>query len=188
MTTSVIFARNHSNIIGVDQKLPWDIAEDMTWFKMNTAGQTVIMGRKTFESMGGKGLPNRTNIIVSKTLPFDDELYVKRVTAVATSIEEALGIAAPDRDKLIIGGAGLIKEAIPLVDRIMMTTVNKPVDGRGKEITKLDISGLDGYYKEYMDVDGVPFKLVRDSNGYLNDRMTNEAVGVYFTVHERVRS
>lgn len=192
MTTSVIFARNHSNVIGVDQKLPWSFQEDMKWFKQHTDGQVVVMGKNTLVSMGSKGLPNRLNVVVSKQMPFCGT-PMSLVSGIATDLTSALcmadsfaGATSP-KNVFVIGGAGLIKEAIPLVDRIIMTTVGKPIDARGKIITKLDISGLGGYYNEYMNVDGLPFKLIEDKNGYVVDRMTGETVGIHFTVHERVR-
>ena len=189
MTTSVIFARNHGNIIGVDQKLPWDFEEDMTWFKDHTSNQVLIMGRKTFDSMGSKGLPHRENIVVSRNLVMDDQLFTDRVDGVAASLEEALANAKPYQRKIfVIGGAGLIKEAIPLVDRIVMTTVGKTlVESKYREVTKLDVKGLEGYFNEYMNVDGLPFKMVEASIRSLPDRSTGYTEFVHFTVHERVR-
>lgn len=195
MTTSVIFARNHANIIGVNKGLPWSIKEDMNWFKKHTKDQVVIMGRKTMESFGGKMLPDRENYVVSSTLKVGNEhpgFYVhpnlpRAIRFITHSDFMPTTTCQLEKDVFVIGGAGLIKEAIPLVDRIYMTTVNKTVDTRGKDITRLDVTGLDGYYNEYMNVDGHRFKLLEEHNGYATDRMTGEAVGVYFTVHERVR-
>lgn len=188
-TTSVIFARNHANIIGVDQKLPWDFEEDMKWFKDHTANQVLIMGRKTFDSMGSKGLPHRENIVVSRNLVMDDQLLSDRVDGVAVSLEEALADAKPYQRKIfVIGGAGLIKEAIPLVDRIIMTTVGKSIDvSKHREVTRLDVKGLEGYYNEYMNVDGLAFKMVEAKIRSLLDRRTGYKEFVHFTVHERVR-
>lgn len=189
MTTSVIFARNHANIIGVDQQLPWDFEEDMKWFKNHTANQVLIMGRKTFDSMGSKGLRFRENIVVSKHLVMDDQLQSDRVDGVATSLEEAMSDAEMyRRNTFIIGGAGLIKEAIPLVDRIIMTTVGKSLDvSKYREVTKLDVKGLEGYYNKYMNVDGLPFKMVEAKICSLPDRKTGYTEFVHFTVHERAR-
>lgn len=189
MTTSVIFARNHANIIGVDQKLPWDFEEDMKWFKDHTANQVLIMGRKTFDSMGSKGLPHRENIVVSRNLVMDDQLHTDRVGGVAESLGQAMVDAMMyRRNTFVIGGAGLIKEAIPLVDRIVMTTVGKSIDvSKHREVTRLDVKGLEGYYNEYMNVDGLAFKMVEAKIRSLPDRSTGYTEFVHFTVHERVR-
>lgn len=191
MTLSVIFARNHSNVIGVDQKLPWSFQEDMKWFKQHTDGNSIIMGHKTFHSLDNVPLPKRTNIVLSKEKIIGRHANEFTELSYAQSLPEALQYLKDvhsDKDVFIIGGAGLIKEAIPLVDRIIMTTVGMSIDeSKHREVTKLDIKGLEGYYNDFMTVDGVPFKTAGGHIRSLPNRFDYFTYHVHFTVHERVR-
>jgi dihydrofolate reductase len=196
MKTSVIFARNHANIIGVDQQLPWSFKEDMQWFKQQTLGHSTIMGRKTFESFNGHLLENRFNVVISRK-PFVPGM-IKPIKGSKTgfmsafNLNLAMQMAKAEEsvypEAFVIGGASVIKEAIPLVDRIVMTTVGMSVDeSKYREVTKLDVRGLEGYYNEYMTVDGLPFKLTDGEILSLVNRMDGLTYHVHFTVHERVR-
>jgi dihydrofolate reductase len=115
---SIIAAVDENNAIGKDNKLLWHIAEDLKYFKSITNGHPVIMGRKTFESMG-KALSNRVNIIVSRNPQF-----TVAGSIVATSLDEAIAIASEiDNQQFIIGGASVYNEAIRIANIIYLTVV-----------------------------------------------------------------
>jgi len=119
MIISIIAAVAENNVIGINNKLPWKLPEDLKHFKKLTTGHTVIMGQKTFESIG-KSLPGRTNIILS----FDENFkYPECITA--TSIEEALRIASSrnETEVFIIGGSSVYKQTIEIADKLYITRI-----------------------------------------------------------------
>ena len=108
----LIVARSRNNVIGKKGEIPWRIKGEQKQFKELTTGNVVIMGRRSFEEIGHP-LPNRINIVVSRTQKFFDEnLYT------ASSVDEAIKLASnwPDKDIFIAGGTGVFKEAMPYVD------------------------------------------------------------------------
>lgn len=111
--------------LGKDGKMPWHHPEDLKFFRKTTANSCVIMGRKTFESIG-KPLPNRTNIVVSKTLPDNDPTYM-----VSESLEEALRSARMLGKIFIVGGASLYSESLPLANTLWLTRI--PNAGKGAD-------------------------------------------------------
>lgn len=117
----LIVAYGENRVIGKDNRIPWDIPEDLVHFKTLTTGHTVIMGRRTYESIG-RVLPNRENIIVSSTL------QTVEGAKVVTSLTEALQ-AASHEEIFIIGGAKLYQEALPLADVLDITQVHLATDG-----------------------------------------------------------
>tara|TARA_B110000444_G_scaffold202254_1_gene194461 strand:- start:142 stop:612 length:471 start_codon:yes stop_codon:yes gene_type:complete len=124
MTLNAILARSKNNVIGNDKKLVWNFRCDMKFFKEITMGHTVIMGRKTYESIG-KPLPNRLNIVLSR-----QDLNIKGVIVVK-SIEEALRVSKNNHDTnpFIIGGAEVYKLAEPYIDKYFITDIDKEYDG-----------------------------------------------------------
>jgi dihydrofolate reductase len=129
MRISIITAVSDNGIIGKDNKLPWNIPADLKRFKYITSGHHIIMGRKTYESMG-HALPNRTNIVLTR----NDKLKIDEGVMLIHSLDVALNIAksAGETECFIIGGENLYKEAIPVTDRIYMTTVHAEIDGDTK--------------------------------------------------------
>jgi dihydrofolate reductase len=127
MRLSIIVAVAANGVIGRDNKLPWHLSTDLKRFKALTSGHTVIMGRKTFDEIGRKPLPNRTNIIVSRSvapaiLPVD-VLFV-------SSIDEALARIPPsDEEAFLIGGAEIIRQTMALAERMYVTQVHADVPG-----------------------------------------------------------
>ncbi len=113
----LIVARSQNNIIGRDGKIPWRIRGEQKQFKELTTGNTVIMGRKSYEEIGHP-LADRMNIVVSNTKHFEGENLIT-----ASSLSEAVRLAG-DGDVYIAGGYGLFKEAIPLVDKMYITEVD----------------------------------------------------------------
>lgn len=127
MSINIIVAKSLNNVIGKDGKIPWHQPEDLAYFKELTAGSTVIMGRKTWESLPGK-LKERDNIVVSSGgLNYWLSLETKPDLVVSSL---SLAIKCADKpDIFIIGGARLYAEALPLVDYLYMTIVKDMVEG-----------------------------------------------------------
>lgn len=126
---SLIVAKSTNDVIGKDNDLPWHLPADLKHFKDLTTGHTVIMGRKTYESILarlGKPLPNRRNIVVSRSLesaPAGFEIY--------HSLDDALQSAGADDRAYIIGGTTLFKTALEqnLADEIQLTQIHADIDG-----------------------------------------------------------
>jgi dihydrofolate reductase len=125
MTDVVLVAAVADNgVIGADGQLPWHLPEDLAHFKRVTTGHTVVMGRRTFESIG-RPLPRRTNVVVSRQPGWSAEGVLA-----ATSLAEALEIAAGhDGDAMVIGGGQIYALAMPLADRQVLTEVHCAPDG-----------------------------------------------------------
>lgn len=120
---SIIVAVAENNVIGANNQLIWHISEDLKRFKALTTGHHIIMGRKTFESIG-RPLPKRTNIIVSRNKNFAAEGCI-----VVASLEEALTVSASDSEVFIIGGGELYRQTLPLAHKLYLTRVHKSFDG-----------------------------------------------------------
>jgi dihydrofolate reductase len=119
---SIIVAIAKNNAIGKDNQLLWHISEDLKYFRQVTSGHTVIMGRKTFESIG-KPLPNRKNIVVSRTLAPQEG-----VTVVA-SIAGALQLTANETEVFVIGGGAIYRATFPLAQKLYITQVHEDYEG-----------------------------------------------------------
>lgn len=120
---SIIVAIARNGVIGDKNSLLWHIKEDMRFFRTTTSGHAVVMGRKTFESLGSKPLPKRTNIVITRAdREFDGALT-------AHSLEEAIAMAAGDEEIFIIGGAQIYAEALRLADRMYITYVDCDYEG-----------------------------------------------------------
>lgn len=117
---SIIVAVAKNGVIGKAGKMPWKIPGEQRQFKELTTGHVVIMGRKSFEEIGHP-LPDRKNIVVSKTKVFSGENLIT-----AKSLEEALTLAGKE-EIFIAGGAELFQKALPLADRIYITYVDLEV-------------------------------------------------------------
>ncbi|MEX2131688.1 MAG: dihydrofolate reductase [Pseudohongiellaceae bacterium] len=129
MKLSLICALAQNGIIGKNNKLPWHLSEDLKYFKRTTMGKTIIMGRKTFESIG-KPLPGRTNIIVTRSRDYEvDNARVVDSLADAIDLAENISIIDGSDEVFVIGGAELFKIALPLVDRMHLTLVHAEVEG-----------------------------------------------------------
>lgn len=126
MTLSLISAYSLNRVIGKDNSIPWYYPSDLKHFKKATAGKTVIMGRKTFESKGmPKPLPNRRNIVVTQNKDYQTPYSVE----IVNSLQEALDLSASDEEVFVIGGANLYKEALDKVDKIYITIIGKEFSG-----------------------------------------------------------
>lgn len=126
----IIAAFNDMKIMGFDGRLPWNLPEDMAWFKQLTTGKTVVMGRGTWDSIGGKPLPNRVNIIVSSTLSKLNGSTMENPehkgysgTYVVPGIVEAIGIQSNIDDLFFIGGSAIYGEGLHYADTAYITHV-----------------------------------------------------------------
>ena len=124
MKISMIAAMADNRVIGINNSLPWKLPNDMKWFRQNTLGKPIVMGRKTFESFGAKPLPGRTNIIISR-----DQNYTAEDCIVVHSIEEAINAADDAAEIMIIGGASFYEQMLPQADRLYLTFVHSKVTG-----------------------------------------------------------
>jgi dihydrofolate reductase len=120
---SIIAAVAQNGVIGSENRLLWHISEDLKRFKAITSGHPVIMGRKTFESLG-RALPNRTNIVVTR----NPHYFAEGVT-VADSLGEAIGMFPAEEEVFIIGGAEIYRQAMELADRLYLTEVCRDYAG-----------------------------------------------------------
>lgn len=123
MTLSLILATSENRVIGRDGDLPWHLPADLKRFKRLTVGHSIVMGRKTFESIG-RPLPRRRSIVLSR-----DPTYRAEGAEVAASLERALELTAGEDEVFVIGGAGVFEDALPLADRLYLTLVHADVEG-----------------------------------------------------------
>lgn len=146
---SLIAAISQNNVIGKDGELPWHISEDLKRFKKLTTGHVVIMGRKTFESVG-RPLPNRTNILVTR-----DPDFVIGGCLIAHSLEEALDIGREKEENgeiFIIGGGQIYSQSMQLADKLYLTIVEQKVEG-------------DVFFPDYSEFKKVVFEQEGQENG-----------------------
>jgi dihydrofolate reductase len=126
MTISLIAAVAQNRAIGKDNQLLWHLPEDMRHFRETTRGKTVIMGRKTWESLPEKfrPLPGRRNIVVTR-----DRNFVAEGAELAHSLDEAIAAAGDDGETFVIGGAELYRQALPMAQRLYLTEVAQAYEG-----------------------------------------------------------
>ena len=128
MRLSLVVAVAKNGVIGRDGGLAWKISDDLKRFKEITTGHPIIMGRKTFDSIG-KPLPNRINIVISRTINEREGVIVAR------TVEQAIKAARDAAKELgveeifVIGGADLYEKTLPLADRLYLTEVDAVVEG-----------------------------------------------------------
>jgi dihydrofolate reductase len=120
---SVIAALARNRVIGIENRLPWRLPEDLAHFKALTLGHPILMGRKTFESLG-RPLPGRTNIVITRNPDYRPE-----GCQVAASIPAAIALCKDADEVFFIGGAELYAQAIPLADRLYLTEVDIEAEG-----------------------------------------------------------
>jgi len=120
---TLIVAKARNGVIGRDNALPWRLPEDLAHFKRTTMGAPVIMGRKTWDSIG-RPLPGRRNIVVSR-----NPALQLAGAEVAPSLEEAQRLCVGVEQVFLIGGAQLYAEALPSADRLVVTEIDAEVEG-----------------------------------------------------------
>lgn len=114
---SFVVAMDQNRGIGYKGRLPWHLPADLKFFKETTTGHTILMGRKTFESIG-RPLPNRTNVVLTGNPDFRAE-----GVEIVRSPEEALKRFAADRDLYVIGGAEIFRQLLPFADKLIVTRI-----------------------------------------------------------------
>ena len=122
---SIIVAISDNNVIGKDNALLWHLSADMKFFKGKTTGHHIIMGRKTFESLGNRLLPNRTSIVISR----NSDYPLPEGGILATSIEDAIAKVKNETEAFFIGGEQIYKSALPFVDTLYITRVHHTFEG-----------------------------------------------------------
>lgn len=118
MKIAIIVAMDQQSLIGKNNDLPWKLSADLQYFRRVTMGKPIIMGRNTHESIG-RPLPGRLNIIVTK-----NDQYVAEGCMVVHSVEDAITACGDAEEAMIMGGASLYKQFLPLADRLYLTQVH----------------------------------------------------------------
>jgi dihydrofolate reductase len=124
---ALVVAMSDNGVIGRDGQLPWHLPDDLKYFKLVTYGKPVLMGRRTFESIG-KPLPGRRNLVLSRAAAAPAPAIATGVEYVG-SVDEALALAALAAELCVIGGAGVYALTLPLATRIYLTRVRTVVAG-----------------------------------------------------------
>ena len=125
LLVSIIVAVSRNGVIGRDGTLPWRLPRDLSYFKSVTLGKPIIMGRKTFQSIGAP-LPDRNNFVISRNTDFQAE-GVKTFLSLMPAIEQSQDIGATE--VIIIGGAALYREALSVAQRLYITEVHETIEG-----------------------------------------------------------
>jgi dihydrofolate reductase len=123
MTLSVIAARAKNGVIGDRDELPWKLSADLRRFRRMTTGHAIVMGRKTYDSLG-RPLPDRTSIVLTR-----DPSYRPEGVLVASSLSQAIELAKDDDEVFIIGGAEIYRQALPLAERLYLTEIDAEFTG-----------------------------------------------------------
>ena len=131
MTISIIVAMTNNRVIGKDNEMPWHLSDDLKNFKKLTLGKTVIMGRLTYDSIG-KPLPNRKNIVLSRSLKD------KKVN-VLSNVEEALEVTSAEEEVFIIGGQDIYLQTIKKATKLYITMIDSEIEG-DKFFPNIDLS------------------------------------------------
>lgn len=159
---SLIFAMDRNRVIGKNNCMPWRIPEDLAYFKKKTLGSTVVMGRKTFESIG-KPLKGRKNIILTR-----NKEYTKDGCQTVTSIEKVMEEIGDGEETFIIGGAEIYSMFLPYAEKLYITYIDHEFEG-------------DTYFPE---IDCEEWKIVSRIPGERNEKNPYD---YYFDVYVRVK-
>lgn len=124
MSISMIWAMSAHDVIGKDNDMPWHLPRDFAYFKAQTLGKRMLMGRKTWESLGGKPLKGRTSIVITRDTGFAPE-----GAEVIHSLEEALAEGRKDDELMIIGGAEVYRMMLPFADKLLVTRIEEEFEG-----------------------------------------------------------
>lgn len=156
---SIIVAMDENRAIGKDQKLLWRLANDMKFFKATTTDHTVIMGRKTFESLPNGALPNRKNIVLTSK---PDVQYTNCL--VCRSLQEALTLTKAEKEVFIIGGGSLYEQILPIADRLYLTIVHHVFDNADTFFPEID-------FEDWLETDQINYPK-DDQNPYSHTILT----------------
>lgn len=122
---SLLVAMDRNHVIGINNQLPWRLPKDLRFFKEKTTGNTIIMGRKTYDSMGG-ALPNRKNVVLTR----QDHEYPEKVEVIheLSTIKE-WDKRNPMNEYFVIGGGNIFTQVMPIADRMYITFIDQDFDG-----------------------------------------------------------
>jgi dihydrofolate reductase len=160
---SLLYAMDKNRLIGKDNELPWHLPQDLAYFKRITMGHTIVMGRKTFDSIG-KPLPGRENIIITR-----DKHFSCDGCRVIHSIDELLDLSHKkiEEEIFVIGGAEIFKEILPFSDRLYVTNIHHEFEG-------------DTYFPKTNDTE---WKMISKEPGIKNDKNPYD---FDFVVYEKI--
>jgi dihydrofolate reductase len=151
---TLILAVADNGVIGREGAIPWRISDDLKRFKRLTIGKPVVMGRKTWDSLPKKPLPERTNIVVTRQPSWQADGAMA-----ASSLPDALAKATQAAEVMVIGGAEIYRAALPLAQRIELTEVHRPFEGDAlfafdreawREVTREEHATQDGLAFSYV--------------------------------------
>lgn len=148
---SLIVAMDNNNVIGFENDMPWSLPNDLKHFKDVTSHHTIVMGRKTYESIG-RPLPNRKNIVLSRS-GYETEDDVE----VISSIDEIKKLAEKE-EVFVIGGGTIYKQVLPYADRLYITRINEAFEG-------------DTYFPQFNEDE---WKIIEEKAGILNEKNKHE--------------
>ncbi|WP_080845725.1 dihydrofolate reductase [Cytobacillus gottheilii] len=120
---SLMWAMDENGVIGKDNQLPWHLPEDLKFFKRTTMGRPIVMGRKTWDSIG-RPLPGRENIVITR-----DRQFTCDDCTVFYSLEEMLTYCSNMEEVFVIGGAEIFKQILPAADRLYITSIHETFEG-----------------------------------------------------------
>ena len=118
MGLSIVVAMDNNGLIGKDNQLPWHLPADLAYFKKITTGKSILMGRKTYDSIG-RPLPNRRNIVITR----NTKIIIPECEVVS-SIDDALLLTENEKEVMVIGGASLCEQLLPKVNRLYITRID----------------------------------------------------------------
>lgn len=133
MSITLIAAMDRNRTIGKGNAMPWHLPAEMAYFRTNTVGKTVLMGRKTFQSLGGRPLPKRRNVVLTRQegLQLDG-------CEVVHSVEEAISRYAEGEELMIIGGSEIYEQFLPYADKLLLTEVETEIVGGDAQFPSFD--------------------------------------------------
>ena len=124
MSISLIWAMGANGVIGKDNDMPWHLPRDFAFFKSETLGKRMLMGRKTWDSLGGKPLKDRTSLVMTRDTRFNPE-----GAKVVHTVEEALNEGRQSDELMVIGGAEIYRMMLPYADKLIVTRIQENFDG-----------------------------------------------------------
>jgi dihydrofolate reductase len=143
---SLIVAMDDNRLIGNKNKLPWHLPADLAFFKRTTMGKPIVMGRKTYESIG-KPLPGRRNIVITR-----DDTFSAAGCEVSNSIEAAMSLTKDDDEVMLIGGASLYEQTIARATQLYITRIHQSFEG-DTWFPKIDLGEWKAVSREDFDAD-----------------------------------
>lgn len=168
MIVSQIAAQSANRVIGIHNNLPWNIPEDLSYFKEKTKEKIIIMGRKTFESLP-KMLPKRFHIVISRNPKLEQQENILWVNSLESALDQAKKLIPPWPEEIfIIGGGEIFLQALPYTQRIYLTQIQREYDG-------------DAFFPEF---DKNIFKMVSKIKGS-SSKLDNQSLQFDYLVFEK---